>query len=264
MRTRLLHRRTLLELASVARVEDLISRLAEVEYRAEVEAALARYSGARVVTEAVRLHLARACGKFRTFFAGDGARLMGILLARWDLHNLRAILRGQRAGAQPEQVLEAMIPAGDLGEDSLRTLVHEPDARATGELLRTWNLVYARMVKGALAAFEPTRQWSRFESALDRLFYAWIFNQLNEGAPNDQLVREMLAREMDVLNLLAALRLRASGVTRADEGGEAPFIPGGNLSTGFLRSLMSAEREEAVLAQLRASPFAGAVRGAEG
>jgi vacuolar-type H+-ATPase subunit C/Vma6 len=65
MRTRLLERRTLIELASVARVEDLITRLAELDYRMEIESALARYSGARVVTEAVRLHLARRCGKIR-------------------------------------------------------------------------------------------------------------------------------------------------------------------------------------------------------
>lgn len=263
MKGRLLDRRAYAELAALARIEDLIARLAQSLYASEIEAALARYVGPRVVMEACRLHLANAYRKIRGFFAGDGARLVGLLLARWDLSNLKTILRGQEAGARPEEILEALVPAGDLDESALRMLVRQAGPVATADLLQTWNVGYGRAVRAALAELARTHDWSTLETTLDTLFYAGLLASLKKGAENDELVREMLGREIDAANVVTALRLQRASVPLSDEGAARHFLDGGGLSREWLKALARSARPPDALALLRGSKFGPALAGLE-
>jgi V/A-type H+-transporting ATPase subunit C len=249
----------------LARVDDLSARLVESPFADEIKAALARYTGARVVTEACRLNLSKTFQTVRGFFDDDGARLVGVLLARWDLFNVKTILRGQAAGARPEEMLDALVPVGGRGldESALRTLVRQPDAAATVDLLRTWNVPYAREVQNAFGAFTRTRDWSAFETALDAIFYAHALGMLKPERTNDDLVREFLAREIDALNVMTALRLRGRArlpepETRADT---QFFLRGGALSVEWLVDFLRAQPDDDALARLRASRLHSASEG---
>jgi V/A-type H+/Na+-transporting ATPase subunit C len=272
MKGRLFDRRMYGELAALTRFDDVIARLAQSTYADEIQGALARYVGTRVVMEACRLHLANTLRKIRSFFDVDGARLASVLLARWDLLNLKTILRGHEAGVSPEVILEALVPAGDLDESALRTLARQADPLATADLLRTWNFSYAQAVRRALDTLSEKHDWSAFERALDAIFYAQLMASLNKDKPNDELVRELLAHEMDGANVVTALRLRHDLVTPSSPAGawgEAQtdvaqhFLHGGGLPHEWLLSLVSAARDEEALALLRASKFGASIEGLE-
>jgi V/A-type H+-transporting ATPase subunit C len=263
MKSRLFDRRAYAELAALARVDDLIARLAQTTYADEIEVALARYSGPRAVMEAGRLHLARTYRAIRAFFAADGARLVGVLLARWDLFNLLTLLRGQEARAQPEAILEALVPAGELDESALRMLVRQADPLATVDLLRTWNAGYAQAMRAALSGFPAAHDWSAVEGALETIFYTRLLAALEQGAESDDMVRELLAREIDATNVLAALRLRHAGAALGEAETARHFVPGGALSQQWLIELARAPRDEEALAALRVSRFGAALAGVE-
>ena len=262
LKSALFDARTYAELTQLHRLDDLIARLARTSYAREVEAALARYVGPRVVMEACRVHLAYTYRHIQSFFAEDGARLAAILLARWDLFNVKAIVRGQAAHAAPEAILETLTPAGRLDEAALRTLVRQGDAMATLDLLRMWDPGWGQAARAARASFETTRDWSTVEAALDWAFYAQLLAKLRPGAANDELVRELLAREIDAANALAALRLRGTAAaTSRDVRGR--FLPGGTLPLSWLGGLANAERDEEALAALRGSRFGPALARAD-
>lgn len=259
LKNQLIERRVLLELAGLGRVDDLTARLADSTYGDEIRTALARYVGLRVVLEACRLHLANTYHKIRSFFDEEGAHLIGLLLARWDLFNLKTILRGQEAGTPAGEILEALVPAGDLDESALRSLVRQPDPTATADLLRTWNTGYASAVRQALAEYANTHDWGAFELALDEIFYARLFRSLQKSEENDGLVHQMLAREIDTANIMTALRLREAGVGLTEDEVVRRFLSGGELSREWLVPVARAARAEEALASLRASKFGPAL-----
>jgi V/A-type H+/Na+-transporting ATPase subunit C len=259
LKSQLLVRRTLLEFSALTRVDDLTARLADSPYGEEVRTALARYSGPRVVMEACRLHLAATFRKVRTFFDEEGGRLMSVLLGRYDLFNLKTILRGQEARTPAAEILEALVPAGDLDESALRTLVRQPDPTATADLLRTWNASYAGAVRQALAAYANTHDWNAFERALDAEWYRRLLGSLQKSEENDGQVNELLAREIDAANTMTALRLReADGAMVQDEVKER-LLEGGEMAIDWFVGLARASREDEALSALRASKFGGAL-----
>lgn len=258
MKSQLFDRHTFTEFAQLARVDDLIGHLAQSPYKAEIEAALARYTGLRVVLDACRMHLANTYLKIQGFFEAEGANLVSILLARWDLHNLKAILRGQENHVRPAEILETLVPAGSLDEAALRMLVRQAEPIATADLLRIWNVPYARMIRTALTSIPPISQdfaseWGAFEAQLDNLFFTHLLSGLQEGTTNADLVRDYLVREIDSLNVMSALRLREGGALWDEREIAARFIRGGLLSNEWLVSLARVPREEDLLASLRSS-----------
>ena len=89
-------------LMSVESLDGLVAALADTPYRPDLEAAITRYSGLRRFDEVVRLHLGRVLGAMSRFYEGEDGEFVGLLVERWELVNLRAIIRGharfRRAG----------------------------------------------------------------------------------------------------------------------------------------------------------------------
>jgi V/A-type H+-transporting ATPase subunit C len=258
MKSRLFDRRAYGEMAAFTRLEALVARLAESPYATEINDALARHSGVRVIAEAARLHLAGTLQKIRGFFAQNGARLISILLARWDLQNLKTIFRGQEAGAQPEDIIQELVAAGDLDESALRALARQLNLRATADLLRTWNVEYAGITRAALVQLAGTNNWNVFENAVDSRFYERLLLKLTPGRADDEMVREFLEREIDTVNIMTAVRLREAGLGIDLEEVQQQFLNGGSLSCDWMVALATSGGREEALAMLRESKFRAA------
>lgn len=260
----LLNRQDYEALIAAANGGALIQLLAQSAYKADVEAALVRYAGIHCVADALRRNVTRTVGSLRRFFDGRARELIEQLVARWDLFNLIAILRGQARGVAAEEILSALVPAGALTENELRELVKRPTIQATGELMLTWRLPFAgavaealRLSGGDLASVESRLYQIHFRDALARL----------GTETNDELVREMLKTEIDVTNLALLLRLaplrRQSSPTALslslDKMSEV-LNPGGSLPPYLLAELAEAADVEALIGQLGDVPYGAALR----
>lgn len=207
MRSRLLTRAQYSDLLSKASVEEVINALAPSAYKEDIDAALTRASGVRCVFEALRANLIRTLHRIRGFFQGEPLRLLDLVLRRWDRHNLQAILRGQSQELPAEAVLSTVVPVGQLDAVSLRELARQPGIQATIDLMTTWGLPYAEILRKARAPSGVAADLDQLELALGQFHYASILQELRHGNGSGAILADHLRSEIDIINLCTALRV---------------------------------------------------------
>ena len=78
------------------------------------------YSGINRIEVAIRKDLVMT---FRTILnlikGGETERYLTIILNRWDVQNIKTIMRGKKIQEPPSDILECLIPAGELDEAAL-------------------------------------------------------------------------------------------------------------------------------------------------
>lgn len=267
LRGRLLRQKDLDALAGLPAVADVVAWLGRTDYAPEVEAAEEHASGVALVDEAARRNLERRVRAATRAFEAEAPgvptsarRLVGVLVARYDLFNLVTILRARAAGSAPAAVLTALLPAGELGESQLARLAESRDVgRFVLEARRT-GLPYLQDLVADRRGRELSQSVSGLETALRRAFLRWAEAQLERrGGQNTQIVREALALEVDASNLLIVLRLARAGV-RVDRGTLASLLlPGGSIPVERIGVAPERASPLQALDSLRGSPFVRAL-----
>lgn len=264
MKACLLDRQAYEALIAAASIESVIQMLARTAYKEDIEAALVRHAGAECLADGLRRNIARTVGSLRRFFDDRPRQLVEVLISRWDLFNLIAILRGQARGVAAEEILNVLVPAGALTETELRELVKQPTIQASSEMMLSWRLPFA----GALA--EALRRsggdLGRVESRLHQIGFRDALSGLGSDT-NDSLVREMIETEIDVANLSLLIRLstmrdqRTALETQSTSADASEMlINGGRLSPRLLAELGRAAGIEAMIGLLEGTPYARALR----
>ncbi len=267
MKSRLLKRNEYAELLDERTVEDVVARLAHSVYQPEIEAALVKASGWECLSEALRRHLANTLARITRFFSDTPQRLWNILISRWLVFNLKTILRGQAHSVAAAEILDALVPAGDLQESDYSRLVQQPSVRATVDLLATWSHAYARPLLEAMPQYASSGDLAELELALDRARYGKALDELAQiEDDNAQVVRSMLQDEIDVTNILVVIRLSQWGGANARltqrYGSAAPaplFIPGGGLATQHLSAYKQVPALDQIVRDLSATSFSDAL-----
>jgi V/A-type H+-transporting ATPase subunit C len=144
MKSRLLSRRTLQELAEAGSVQGLITGLTNTAYREAVEAALVRLSSLECLAEALRNDLIATVGKARAFYSGPAGELAALVFRRYDLHNVKTVLRGLTGHVPASEILANTLPIGELRPADLAELTRMENWHAAIDLLATWRLALAR------------------------------------------------------------------------------------------------------------------------
>jgi vacuolar-type H+-ATPase subunit C/Vma6 len=235
MKSRQLSRRTLEELAEIRTVEGLITALAETAYRESIEAALVRLRGMECLAEALRASLVATVGKTRSFFSGGAGQLAALALGRYDLHNLKTILRGQMREAPTNEIMANLLPVGELRPADLAELARAPGVRAVMDLLATWRTPWASPLLEARgeAMPDPRRGFpqngnadlARMELALDRWYLHSALQAALRAAEDGRALYEALLLEADTANVLSVLRL--AGAPEIESTLREQFGPGG-------------------------------------
>ena len=261
MKSRLLDARAYDDLLAAASLDQIIELLSDTAYKAEIEAALVKYGGIQCVSEALRTSLSHTIGRIKSFFSARSRELVGILLARWDIFNVVAILRGQARGVSAAEILDTLVPVGELTEFELREMAQQPAVRATADLMLAWHLPYARILAEALRGHRYG-DLSDVETHLQQLRYREALAGLGDEE-NDLLVREMLQAEIDVANLGTLLRLcrlgdRAAKLQARYGAADATglLIKGGGLPWRVLKELSVAREMESIVSGLGEGPYA--------
>jgi V/A-type H+-transporting ATPase subunit C len=236
-------------------VDRLGVALSDTPYRPDIEAATPRHRGSRLVDEAVRTNLARTLRELTSWYDGAAAADLSLVVERWDLRNVRAILRGQHARSDPDDIRGALVPAGRLGDDVLGELAGQAGLRPTVELMFAWGVPNADVVRaavGALPDLEETGDFQAFERTVERAAAHRLRASLDAAEPE---VSAVLRAEIDQINLLSALRLlqARSGPDDWDDAAER-FLDGGVIPLPFLARVAGAEDRSAVVAMLAEAP----------
>ena len=205
MKSRFLSKRDFNTLVGTGSLQGLITALAGTAYRKAVEAALARTSGMDCIAKAIRYDLENTLGKVHKFYSGRAGEVVTMLLRVYDIHNLKAILRGLTKQVTPDEIMFSVLPIGELKEDLLSELARSPGPRAAIDLMTSMVLPFAQPLL-QLRVEHPGAITTEMELALDQWFYKQSFQYLQSTRRTNGVLLSAMQLEADLTNLLTMLR----------------------------------------------------------
>jgi len=255
MKSRLLDKGALESLILLPDTASVMEALEKTVYGPEIHEAKSLCSGIVCIDTALRKNFARSFRKILHFVKGTNAEeLIAIFLQRWDIQNIKTILRGKKMHVPNEEILGCLVSAGELDDVTLAEAIRQPDVRAVIDLLATWDIRYAVPLTAAYPEFQEAGDLVILEIALDRFAYRETLGALSGKSYNVQLVRDVIRTEIDITNLKTIFRFLRDGTDL--EEAKSFFIDGGKeFDRKALESLYRRETTEAVFTALKGTPY---------
>lgn len=231
MKSRLLDPGRIEELLAMPSLDALIQALSNSPYAREMQEALSRYiTGLRAIDAALAQNFHRTTTKILSFADGKAGTLIALILMRWDLANVRVLLRGKHFEYEEDRILENLLPAGALSEAALKELSAAKSIADVVAGLAGQDHPFAPVLAEAVKQYQETKDLFHLELALDRFYGTYGLRMTTGRGHNEQVVRALLQADIDATNVKTALKLqREQALT--DEAKLRFFIPGGAVVT---------------------------------
>jgi V/A-type H+/Na+-transporting ATPase subunit C len=226
------------------------STLGQTGYVRDVEEAQSRYSGLTLVDKALGTNFYRTMQSILGFSDGKAGELIALLLMRYDLANLKTIVRAKHAGRSSEDIGQALLPAGQLKPAVLDTLAAANDVPAVAQAFGVTRHPLSTVFGRAARKYASDGNLYDLELALDKGYYTALVEGL-EGADAPKDLLRHTRREIDATNLRTALKLRGQSVNN-----EEMFIRGGKEMTRTFFDNIIADKSQGALAPLATTSFA--------
>ena len=207
MKVKLLPQETYTKLLVMA-LPELTRFIEESEYKAEVDELARKYSGIDLIEFATHLNLARTFVKLTEMTMGEPHDLIVEYLRRWDIREIKTILRGKLYGASDEEILRVLVPSGELPLEFLQSLVRKPSINEVIEALK--DTVYYEIIKD----IDYSESLMKLEDALDKFYYVRMVDLVSKITGSSLYLR-VVQMEIDVANLKTLFRLRNAGISGA-------------------------------------------------
>ena len=256
MKSSLLDTSLLEQLINKPDLDSLIAELEKTTYREELEKAGVLFSGITRIEVAIRKDLVKTFRTILNYIRGtESERYLTLILHRWDVQNIKTIIRGKKIQENPSEILECLIPAGELDEAALTELVKQPDVKAVIDLLATWRISFARPLTLTFKEFTDTGDMMVLEYALDTFYYKDALSELAEDESADALIlKDLIITEIDINNIKTVLRVIRDRIDY--EEAKRYFMKGSNeFDTEKLFSMMKAGTIEGALKLLEQTQY---------
>ncbi len=231
-----------------------IRALSGTEYGPDLESKILHGQTFGAVDEALKENMVRTYRKVLRVVNGEGRFIVSTLLGRWDLFDIKTIIRGKHMHLPAEEIEESLIAAGELTKVDLDALTNQEDVRGVVDTLYIWGVPYGVPLRAAMREYVATNNLAGLELALDRHYAEWASERLSNRRENYQLAERVLAAQTDATNLVTAFRLLKADMEGADKA--ALFLPGGkDVSIELFRELTGLSDIDEVLERLRRTPY---------
>lgn len=253
MTSRLLDKGTFDSLLAAEDFGRAVNILDDTEYGPDIEVTILEGFRPTSIDRALNLNLARNFSKIKEFFIGRPRELLDVLLSRWDLYNLKTVIRGKRAMVPKSEITRNLMPVGSLDLVVLELIIDQPDLRAALDAMvmfsSQWWINYGEAIAPHMAEFLREKDLSIIELALAKFHYEQVIETAGGVGKNSELVRRVVGMEVDAINITTLLRIcgleMEEGRTAADY-----FIPGGILEEEEFAGLLGLGRMELVAEDL--------------
>ena len=177
----------------------------ESEYKAEVDELARTYSGIDLVEFATHLNMARTFTKLMQMTMGEPHELIVEYLRRWDIWDIKTILRGKTYGASDEEIVRILVPSGELSREYLQTLVRKPSVEEVIAALK--GSVYYDVIKD----IDYAESSMKVEDELDKFYYARMVDLVSK-ITGSSLYLTVIKMEIDVTNIKTLFRLKNADI----------------------------------------------------
>lgn len=229
MRAHLLTKDFFTRLVETENFEALHSTLEQTVYRREISEAILVNPDRPDYDQALNVNLVASLKKILDATGGEPRRLVSLLYTRYDLQNVKTIFRGKKGNATPGEIINTLVPVGNLSMAELEPIAREREIHGILELMQALSIKYAKPLAKAFPEYlKHDKDLSVLELALDRFHYEDAMRQLKGRDRNTDMVRQMFIAEIDKHNISTLVRIR--GIRLDDEEVQDLRIPGGTLS----------------------------------
>ncbi len=104
---------------------------------------------------------------------------------RWDVWNIKSILRGKNYGASEEEIRETLVPAGSLDMQKLNELIRKSTITEVVEGLSGTN--FYKPLSATLEEYNKTHTLAILENSLDKAYYANLLSLHIPSSKADEL-----------------------------------------------------------------------------
>jgi V/A-type H+-transporting ATPase subunit C len=258
MRSHLLPREFYERLIDAPDVTQIVKDLMTTEYGPDLEGEVVHGFTSEVVDEALRQNMIRAYRKVLSFVDPQARKLLSTLLGRWDVFNIKTILRGAHNHVALDEMKGSFFPAGYLGQDDLEALGRLDDVRTVIDTMAMWGLVYATPLRRAYPEYAKDNDLAPLELAVDLQYSEWAASRLIGEALDVTVARRILGMQIDTANLVMIFRLLKADVTA--KAAEMYFLDGGRvIRKDIYRQLAALSDVDEVLDRLKNTAYAEAL-----
>jgi V/A-type H+/Na+-transporting ATPase subunit C len=255
MYSRLLTKGSLSNLILKPDISSLITALEDSPYQKDLERALVTKPGLSGIEEALRLNFIGTIQKIAGFLEGEkGERYITIFSSKWDIHNLKTILRGKRIYVTSKEIQENLVPAGEFDASLLSELLKQTDIKSVIDLLATWDVSYAIPLTNAFPEYSQNSDLIVLENALDRFYYQRSLDLVNGKSADEHTIRNIIGIEIDLVNLKSILMMVRDNIDLEDA--DSMLLDGGNIfDRKKLRKLIDMGSVAGVIESLEQTPY---------
>jgi len=254
MRSRLLKSEKLDQLLGAGDIRQIIQELTHTEIGPYLEETLIHGLTATSVDQALKLNLVATYRKVLGFLNDEAFDICSTLLGRWDVFNMKSVVRGKHMHLTAEEIGEGLLPVGALSQTDLDGLIGQGDLRGVVDLASTWGLPQAAALREGYQVYQRTGELADLELALDHHYAEWSTRRLAKRRRNYAIARSILQQRVDKQNLV--MIFRAARESLPPEQAQDYFLLGGSdldLET-YLRLCAMSDIDE-ILDGLRGSRY---------
>lgn len=230
-------------------IPEITRYLEETQYKDEIDSMAKDHSGAELVEYATFANLAKTYRKLLRVSIDEPEFLILEYLRRWDIWNIKTILRGKFYGASDEEIMKYLVPAGELDQEFLEGLAKKEKIE---EVIQAFD---GTDYYEALTQYDG-HMLSSVENALDKLYYfrmeRAVGGTLSVGGG---LLLKYVRKEIDVKNLVTLFRMNKAGIEASVI--QENLLPGGKLHEDLSR--MAGQSYNEFVRGLEGYPFWSAI-----
>ncbi len=186
----------------------------------------------------INRNFSRTITEIINFSSGEPRELLYVLLSRFLVSNIRAIIRGKLRKLSKEEIETALFPVLGLDEAKLNALLSKETASEVLELLLSFRIQLPFVISSALLRKVREEDIDWVENYLERSYYEWAMGKVEKGNGNREFVRYMLNSWADLKNIISTCLYLRYGISPA---GKIKPLPFGFLSEYYRKRLLMSQ-----------------------
>ena len=188
-----------------------ISRfVGESGYQKEITEMASKYGGVDLIEHATYTHMAKVFTGILNSSKGELYDTLAAVLEKWDIWNLKVILRGKSFGLPNDQIREDFVLAGSLDSEKVEKLLA---LDSDDEIIETYRKYKGITIPNSvLAKYAEDKNLQGIEDFLDKKYYEDLIQKIDPTSYATRLFQDYVRNEIDLTNLETILKLKKEGV----------------------------------------------------
>src|SRR3990170_7871479 len=167
-----------------------------------------------VLEEVLLQNYVEICKKLVKFSSGDIRKLLLAVLKKFEVSNIKTMLRAVKAQINVDEAMKNIIQLGKLDKERCRAIL--TGSKIVDDVINSLtDLEYGLIMKGVLNEHQKIRDLAPLEVALDRAVYEGMLQTAEKLKGIDKkITKNVLGIEIDAINVKTILKCKALMVSR--------------------------------------------------